>query len=102
LPPKRGHGRNKAYCSDIRTTQANPHGERDRKSTPRQTIPKDGRLPFKNAIAEMIERKEREFADYLRPILDFELVDKGNQRYDLTVLSETTTEEQRLYMPPEK
>jgi len=50
----------------------------------------------------MIERKEREFADYLRPILDFELVDKGNQRYDLTVLSETTTEEQRLYMPPEK
>ena len=52
-----------------------------------QELPVEERLLFKEAIGEMIAHKERAFAEYRRPVIDFELIDQG-ERYHLTVLSE--------------
>ena len=57
-----------------------------------QDMPVEDRLLFKNALAELIEHKERAFADYRRLIVDFELVDQGDS-YHLSVVSEIIVEE---------
>ena len=51
-------------------------------------MPLKDRIILKNAIGEMIQRKESEFADYNRTITGIQLIDKGNHHYDLTVNSE--------------
>jgi hypothetical protein len=54
-------------------------------------MPVEHRLLFKNAIAEMIARKEESFADYDRPITSYEVVDRG-KTYHLTVATEIILE----------
>jgi hypothetical protein len=51
-----------------------------------QAIPSNLRADFKAIVREMIERKQIYFAQYTRPILDYELVDT-RQGYHLSVVS---------------
>lgn len=56
------------------------------------TLPEDLRTDFYSIIAEMIERKNQYFAEYERLIMDYELVDRGND-YNITVMSWMSTAE---------
>lgn len=49
-------------------------------------LPEEAREDFYGVVAEMIERKNRYFAQYDRTILDYELVDRGDD-YHITVMS---------------
>ncbi len=51
-----------------------------------QVIPPNLRADFKAIVQEMVERKQKYFAQYTRPILDYELVDTG-EGYHLSVVS---------------
>jgi hypothetical protein len=49
-------------------------------------LPEEARDDFYAIVREMIERKNKHFAEYDRLILDYELVDRGND-YHITVVS---------------
>lgn len=54
-------------------------------------LPAEAREDFYAIVQEMIERKNEHFAEYDRLILDYELVDQGND-YHITVVSRMTPE----------
>lgn len=49
-------------------------------------LPKEAHTDFYAIVGEMIERKEKHFAHYDRLIIDYELVDRGNE-YHISVMS---------------
>ncbi len=49
-------------------------------------LPEEARKYFYPIVEEMIERKNKYFAEYDRMILDFELIDRGDD-YHITVMS---------------
>lgn len=49
-------------------------------------LPEEAREDFYSVVAELIERKNKYFAQYDRMILDYELVDRGDD-YHITVVS---------------
>ena len=49
-------------------------------------LPEDTHEDFYAIVAEMIERKEKYFAQYDRMIIDYELVDRGRD-YHISVIS---------------
>lgn len=49
-------------------------------------LPEEVRADFYAIVEEMIERKNKYFAEYDRLIMDYELVDRGNN-YHITVMS---------------
>lgn len=55
------------------------------------TLPPEAHEDFYAIVHEMIERKEKHFAQYTRPIVDYELTDLGHD-YHLSVMSFVPTE----------
>jgi len=51
-----------------------------------ETLPPETHQDFYAIVGEMIERKEQHFAAYDRTLVDFELVDRGND-YHISVMS---------------
>jgi hypothetical protein len=56
-------------------------------------LPAETYADFYTIVHEMIERKNKHFAEYDRLILDFELVERGND-YHLTVVSRIPSEDE--------
>ncbi len=51
-----------------------------------EALPEETHEDFYAIVGEMIERKEKQFAQYDRPIIDYELVDRGDE-YHISVIS---------------
>lgn len=79
-----------------------PAHERIRMLMPLLQPLSDGqRLPFRESIAEMIQYKESDFAEYRQSIADIKLVVEEDC-YHLTVLWDLTEEEEGQAMPSEE
>ena len=64
-----------------------PEAERaDHLANMAKALPEETHADFYAIVAEMIERKEKHFAQYDRTIVDYELVDRGDD-YHLSVIS---------------
>ncbi|MBE7551612.1 MAG: hypothetical protein HS126_11125 [Anaerolineales bacterium] len=71
--------------------QAEQAGALDQIAT---ALPAEAREDFYAIVREMIERKNKHFAAYDRLILDYELVDRGND-FHITVVSRMPSEDEQ-------